>query len=89
MGEIDSMSRIHDDEHPLHAAVKMRCQYRLPPHKYWQCQHIVELQTLFLLVDPTILYKHNSDHHVAYMTVSNAVTNLTHVLHQESPKNLT
>ena len=35
MGEIDTMSRIHDDEHPLHAAVQMRCQYRLPPpNKY-------------------------------------------------------
>ncbi len=86
MGEIDTMSRIHDNEHPLQAAVQMRCHHTLPPHKYWQCQHIAELQTLFLLVDPSILYKHNSDHHVAYMTVSNAATNLTHVLHQENPR---
>jgi len=89
MGEIDTMSRILDNEHPLHAAVQMRCHHTLTPQKYWQCQHIAELQTLFLLVDPSILYKHNSDHHVAYMTVSDAVNNLTHVLHQENPRTRT
>ena len=69
MGEIDKMSRIHDNENPLHAAVQMRCQNRLPLHKYWQCPHIAELQTLFQLVDPSILRKHNSDHHAAYVTL--------------------
>jgi hypothetical protein len=86
MGEIDTMSRILDNEHPLHAAVQMRCHHTLPPQKYWHCQDIAELQTLFLLVDPSILYKHNSDHHVAYMTVSDAVNNLTNVLHQGNPR---
>ena len=77
------MSRIHDNENPIDTAVQLQCNNQLPPHQYWQCQHIEELQTLFKLVDPSILHKHNSDHHAAYMTVSTAVSNLIHVLHQE------
>ena len=84
MGEIDTMSRIHDNKKPLDAAVQLRCNNRLPPSTYWHCQPIEELKILFKLVDPSILHKHNSDHHVANMTVSIAVFNLTHVLlHQE------
>ena len=65
MGEIDTMSRIHDNENPLDTAVQLRCNNRLPPNKYWHCQPIEELQILFKLVDPSILHKHNSDHHAA------------------------
>ncbi len=87
MGEIDTLSRIHVNKNPIDKAVQLRCQNRLPTHKYWQCQHIEELQTLFRLVDPSILHKHNSDHHAAVtnfiVTVSTAVTNFTHVLNQD------
>ena len=79
MGEIDTMSTIHDNEKTL-----AQWHNRLPPHKYWQYQHIAVLKTLFRLVDPSTLHKYNSDHHAAYMTVSKAVTNLiTHVLNQD------
>ena len=83
MGEIDTMSRIHDNENPLDTAVQLRCNNRLPPRQYMQCQPIEELQILFKLVDPSILHKRYSDRHAAYMTVSTAVSYLTHVLYQE------
>ena len=83
MGKIDTMSWIQDDENPLSTAAQTCCLDRLSPHKYWQCQQITELQTLFRLVDPSALYKHNSYHHTAYVTISIAVTNLTHVLTQD------
>ena len=52
MGEIDTMSRIHDNENPLDAAVQLRCNNRLPQSTcYWHCQPIEELQILFKLVD--------------------------------------
>ena len=82
MVDIDTMSRIHDNENPLDKAVQLRYHNKLPPHKYWQCQHMEELQTLFRLGYPSILHKHIADHHAAYMTVSTAVTNLTYVLHK-------
>ena len=78
-GEVDTTSRIYDNKNPLDTTVQLRCNNRLPPSQYWHCQPIEELQTLFKLVDPSILHKHNSDHHSAYMTVSTAVSNLTHV----------
>jgi len=75
MGDIDTMSRIMDDETPTSTAVRQRCQ-TLHPEYYWPCQHLLELDTLFRILDPAITRSHNADHHSAYMYVHTSVTNL-------------
>ena len=79
MGEIDTMSRILDNEDPIGAAVQARCE-NLPPQKYWPCQHIPEIDALFTLLDPSHIRAHNSDHHEAYVAVANIVNDFMPIL---------
>ena len=82
MGDIDTMSRIMDDENPIKPPASTRCP-SLKPDKYWHCQDIPEMKTLFQLLDPSTIRTHNAYHHTAYLQVYDNVNNLLSVINQD------
>ena len=74
MGDIDTMSRILDHERPTDPNVLQRCP-TLHAHTMYTLPH-AELHTLLVLLDPSIGRDHNTDHHIAFVTVHKAVAAL-------------
>ena len=74
MGDIDTMSRILDHEHPTDPNVLQRCP-TLQAHTMFNLPH-AELQNLLAMLDPSIIRNHNTDHHNAFVTVHKAVAAL-------------
>jgi hypothetical protein len=74
MGDIDTMSRILDHEQPTDLAVLQRCP-TLQAHAMCHLPY-AELNNLLALLDPSITRDHNTDHHIAFVTVHNAVAAL-------------
>ena len=74
MGDIDTMSRILDHEHPTDPNVLQRCP-TLQAHTMFNLPH-AELQHLLAMLDPSIIRNHNTDHHNAFVTVHKAVAAL-------------
>lgn len=75
MGDIDRMSRISDTEHPLHPTVSERCPTLLPS-LYMPLQENIALHNLYEIIDPSIVRPYHSDHHHAFITVLDKVTDL-------------
>ena len=75
MGDIDAMSRIPDGQHPISAASQAMCP-SLHPHCWWSIDELPHLQTLFRLLDPSIVHTNTSDYHIAYTDVHH----ITHAL---------
>jgi hypothetical protein len=48
----------------------------LHPHCWWSIDELPHLQTLFRLLDPSIVHTNTSDYHIAY----NEVHHITHAL---------
>ena len=83
MGDIiDTMSRIMDVENLIEPPASTRCP-SLKPDKYWHCQDIPEMKTLFQLLDPSTIRTHNANHHTAYLQVYDNVNNLLSVINQD------
>jgi hypothetical protein len=74
MGDIDTMSRILDHERPTDPNVLQRCP-TLQARTMYTLPH-AELHTLLVLLDPSIGRDHNTDHHIAFVTVHKAVAAL-------------
>ena len=68
MGDIDTMSRIPDGQHPVSAESQSMCP-TLTPQCWWNIDEIPHLQSLFRLLDPTITHMNTSDYHAAYNDV--------------------
>jgi hypothetical protein len=65
MGEIDSMSRMRDDETESSPRIKALCPGLTTNTQInMTCEAIDEL---FMLCDPATIRAHESDHHIAYM----------------------
>ena len=79
LGDIDTMSRILDNEEPTGPAVQGRCS-TLRASQYWPCQHLDEVLELFQLIDPSINRSCNKDHHDAYKRVYACVNALLYAL---------
>jgi hypothetical protein len=75
MGDIDTMSRIPDGQHPTSATSQAACP-TLSPECWWNIDALPELHTLFVLIDPSSSKTSTHEYHVAYNTVYTAVRSL-------------
>jgi hypothetical protein len=79
-----TMSRTMDNENPIIEPPASTCCPSLKPDKYWHCQDIPEIKTLFQLLDPSTIRTHNANnHHTAYLKVYDNVNNLLSVINQD------
>ncbi len=79
MGEIDTMSRIPDGANPIGPEIMAQCP-KLHAQNYWPCQSIPEMNTLFTLLDPSVVRIHNKNHHDAFLRVYASVNDLLSAL---------
>ena len=79
MGDIDTMSRIPDGQHPTSPASQAACP-TLTPECWWNIDELPELQTLFQLIDPSVIRITTHDYHTAYNTVYRAIQSLLDAL---------
>ena len=68
MGDIDTMSRIPDGQHPTSGASQQMCPTLLP-QCWWDLDKLPHLHTLFRMIDPTIVRETTHDYHAAYNDV--------------------
>lgn len=81
MGDIDTMSRLPDGQHPTSAKSRLMCP-TLTPEKWWNTDSIPQIEELYKLIDPSISYTKTSEFHTAYHTVYTAVQNLLCAIEQ-------
>ena len=68
MGDIDTMSRIQDGQHPTSMASQTMCPTLLPKC-WWNIDDLPHLQSLFRMLDPTVVHTNTHSFHTAYNTV--------------------
>jgi len=74
MGDIDTMSRIPDGQHPTSQESSRACP-TLTPDKWWDAEDNKALNELFILLDPNNIATGTRELHTAYQTVYHAVQN--------------
>ena len=74
MGDIDTMSRIPDGQHPTSQESSRACP-TLTPDKWWDAEDNNALNELFILLDPNNIATGTRELHTAYQTVYHAVQN--------------
>ena len=68
MGDIDTMSRIPDGQHPTSAESLKSCP-TLTHKCWWPLDRIPEIHSLFKMLDPSIVLNSTPDYHIAYNTI--------------------
>ncbi len=68
MGDIDTMSRIPDGQHPTSVESLSSCPTLLR-QRWWPVDELPQLHSLFTMLDPSTVLNSTPDYHIAYNTI--------------------